>query len=573
MAHCSASGHRAASIDDFVDRLTTVPDAVTYGKWKIDWLRRLDAQCISGRGTALVASQILLPTLDTFVIQARLLCQLVDIIDPDQVTVSGVPDRQPLTEPMIAGLRNGLLGFQYWATDPTLAELLLPLIGKERHFDVDVTPGPRPPAMAPNSDLRGRLGPRTRMGRLARIPLARLRQARLARLLGHRVLPPKATASLMCWSSGYGFERAARDEAELGQRVLLLGRGDATGIVDPSRWGLARVAGRTVLSTQAETATLPGLDELLTEVDDWCQVPAAGVLLKDRVSRFASLTCPEIERLADQFAPQLVRAHVSRVIAANPSSPEEFGVLLASSESGTTTVLVQHGDTPISSEHYCMVEPQNFEEMCLSDPTRIDLADQAASVGIHSPALHVSSPRIRSLPSRRTGETTRTIPVVAYVPVAFFGDFQYFGAGLFDDAWYCRWQLRLLDRFLNDETHHFLWKELPLSHSRPLDPIAAKLSSHPNPVVRLESRPFLSIAHEVDLFLTDYPSTALYEAAYIGLPCLGVAFDRFARLRPGAARLFGDSLRPCRDEDQALEAIDDFLTSGPQSHIVPLFAR
>jgi hypothetical protein len=157
--------------------------------------------------------------------------------------------------------------------------------------------------------------------------------------------------------------------------------------------------------------------------------------------------------------------------------------------------------------------------------------------------------------------------VVCYLPLFFIGDSAGFGGGFYDDAWYHRWHVRLLDAMTANKNVSFVWKGLPSVDEVP-DPVPGILKTGSAPNVRYETRPFTRVLPEVDRVIVDFPSTALYEAVTFEKPVLALSFKRFTPLRPRAMEAFAPILRVCESEDEALDRVSEFLTTEARRWIL-----
>ena len=142
------------------------------------------------------------------------------------------------------------------------------------------------------------------------------------------------------------------------------------------------------------------------------------------------------------------------------------------------------------------------------------------------------------------------------------GDEKRVGGVYFDDTWYHRWHLRLLDLTTSRPDRRFVWKALPSIDLLP-DPAADIVAARRIRNVTYEGRPFVDVVSDIDRVFTDYPGTALYEAVHLGKPVLALSFDRFFALRDGASARFQQVLRVCQTEDDALGHLRGFFDDPP----------
>lgn len=542
-------------LDDLVDRESLLADNAAYIKWQLGWLDRFD-EASGARGSARAAAVWITTPMDSLVMAARLLRAAVSAVAPAGIAYMGVEGVEP-SDPLHAH------HMQFWPLlgDPPLASRLLPLIaGTEGVPFHSYSVGAGGVARGQQPDLWWtRLIPVAARTRNTWRPTWRVR----------------SSTTLMLWTAGHGARGFAAAERDGERAIAVLRHGDPTVVLVPS-WRTFKPAGRPVSirplpprETQADEAQLA---PLLAEVDQWAQLPGAGALLVSRLLAFRNRIAPVIDRAADALVPQLRRANVDRLAATNPATLEEFAVLLAAQRhGGIRRILLQHGDNLMPFDSWFVTELQNFEEMWVSDITvPSDVERAGAHYSVPVPAMQLRSPRIAALKAkirRRRSVLGNTPDAIGYVPAMLFGDSYAMGSGYFDDAWYHRWHLRLLERMASFEHLHFVWKALPAS-DQAIDPIPEVLRRSGITNVRYESRPFVKVVDQLSRVFFDFPSAALYEAVHLRLPVLAVVFPRFVSVRQSAVARFGAVVHECDDEHRALQLFEEFIKGPTTSYVV-----
>jgi hypothetical protein len=211
------------------------------------------------------------------------------------------------------------------------------------------------------------------------------------------------------------------------------------------------------------------------------------------------------------------------------------------------------------------METQNFDHIVCSDRTAAeDLRRYAEALGRGVPTFSFDSPRVEEV--RRVRRRDIAGPTV-YVPSIMVGDSVVIGAGYFEDTWYHRWHVALLDAMSERSDVQFVWKAMPGSNQA-VDPIREMIEERRLPNVTFRSDPFLRVLPHAGRVFTDYPSTAFFEAMHVGCPVLALVFSRFARVRPSAAALFEPVLRTCADEGEALAYLHAFLDDDPSASVL-----
>jgi hypothetical protein len=553
---CGLRGLTPTVVDDHAPRPDVCRLPRAYERWQLDWVNRLDVAC-NLDGVARSCAELILPPLDSLVVAARTLAGVVDALAPTTIQYIG---RGGMPE---AGYHRGHLGFWPRLGDVPLAARLLPLIAQARDLSFD---GQWVDVQTAEDPARPML-PRVRK-RLARI-VGPYRRAYVAR----QVIAERRPTTLMLWYAGYGAAQFAADERRAGRDIASISRGGPSfRIVDVALPPRLMPSNPIDLSVPGGTSLMRALLPLLDEIDAWAGVPGAGRIFESRLAIYLHDLCLAVACAAAQVGRELSRFSIQRVAATNPSSLEEFACLIAAGRMGIPRVLVQHGDHLMSYGFWLLTQTVDVEEFAASDATvAADLRAEADALGVIAPRVAYQAPRVQALASRASQKSPRREhrrETICYVPCFMTGDAKRVGGLYFDDTWYHRWHLRLLDLMISRPDVQFIWKALP-SIDLARDPLAAILAGKPIQNVVYEGRPFVDVAHDVDRVFTDYPSTALYETVHIGKPVLALSFERFFVLRKSAADRFQQVLRVCRTEDDALSELQRFISDPPARWILP----
>lgn len=551
---CRARGWTPSVVDDHAPRPELCRLPRPYERWQLDWLNRLDNAChLEGVGGS--CAGLILPPLDSLVVAARTLTDVVDALIPTRVEYvgrGGTPE---------AGYHAGHLGFWPLLGDVPLAARLLPLIAQARAIPFD---GWWIDAPAPVAKSAQAMVPSVRR-RLAKF-IGPYRRGYVQRHIGGGHQPN----TLMLWYAGYGAAYFAADERHLGRGITCISRGRSSlrlfDVALPPRHMPSRPID---LSVRRVTTFIELLLPLLDEIDDWAGIPGAGRIFESRLAVYLHGICLAVARGAQQVTTEFSRFGINRVAAANPSSLEEYACLVGAGRMNIPRVLVQHGDHLMSYGLWLLTETGNFEEFAISDATvSDDLLAEAEALGVTTPRITYYAPRVAALAARPSRQRPPRPETICYVPCFTIGDAKRVGGLYFDDAWYHRWHLRLLDLMLARPDVRFVWKGLPTTDLAP-DPIARIIAGHSAGNVTYESRPFVEVIDDVDRVFTDYPSTALYEAVHLRKPVLALSFERFFVLREKAAARFRQVLRVCQTEDDALQYLGEFINDPPSQWILP----
>jgi hypothetical protein len=543
-------GHTVLAIDDVVDRRAVLPARLEYHRWQLDWIRRLDDAFDAG-GSIIAAAHLLKTPIDSVIVWARLLRAAGVAVAPSELVYAGPPGA--------TGQRWHAGHLQFWprlGDRPLAAELIEPLaadLGVPVRLDEAGRPsGFRAPPPGFRSGLRARVAGLIGPWRFVRPPRRGARQR---------------GACLMLWSTGYGAAGFAAGRRRDGHPLLFLDRGAPTTRLRRPTWPSTASPPVPVTPFDIPAPASPkALRPFIDEIDQWAGFAGAGDVFAGRLTFFLERVAPAVARAADQLRPAMEAAGVVEVAAANPSSIEEFAALLAASRvSGIRRTLVQHGDHLFPYDFWLVTETQNFDELVISDPTVPgDLARDAAAIDGSVPSFASGSPRVAEL--RRQGRKQGR-DLVVYVPPGMIGDTAFPG-DYFEDAWYHRWHLLLLDAMASHPDLRFVWKGLPAS-DQAYDPMPAIITARNLPNVEYVAEPFRRVLQRAGRVIVDFPSTALYETVHSACPVLGLVFPRFADLRPSAATLFAPILREAHNEAEALAAVEAFLADDEDRWILP----
>lgn len=562
LAGAQQRGLAASVPDDHFDRRTLLADQTDYLSWLLGWLDRLDARAGQGRGIPRLAAHFLTTAVDSLVVGTRVLRAVVDALEPERLAY-GAPASTALDRPLTDDLQ-----FRPRLGDLPLAARILPLIAQDIGLHYQTFPSL--PVVLKPSPAR----PHAARSLLRTIPAAlRSRMAPVRNLWSPVNSRSGPDATLMLWQQGYGAGAFARAERHLGRRVLSIVRGEsATNLLAPGPFGL-RTIGPTVHWDPAPTLCEINVSDLLDEIDRWARLPGIGQLLQARMDLYLTQICPTILHAAEALGPQLLQERVRLVAVANPSTLEEHAVLAAAAFQGIPRRLCQHGDQAFSYDFWLSGQTNNAEEFAWSDPSLpADLQAGASRYGRPCPVFVGPGPRVTTLRRRGRRAAVRATIIhpraICYVPAPFTADSYPVGSSYFQDSWYYRWQLALLDLMATEPALEFVWKALPAANETP-DPIPQLLAERGLANVVYEVRPLPRVIGRMGKILMDYPSTGLFEAVHYRKPVLALYFPRFAEVRDAARVLFGPCLRPCHTEAAALDEVRTFLQAGTGEYRVP----
>ncbi len=540
------SGEHALSVDDFVDRRTVLLSRQRdYLAWQLDWLKRLANSSGVSSEPCHAAFGYLKNPMDSVVACSVLLRGAVQRAKPAEVVYVG---------PAVGDEPDPWHGshMQFWPQlgDRPLADRLLPLVCSHLAvpFRQEYWRASGDPVVRTWSPLNLRAAIRHTLSLTYNFS-------------GAGSWRRRGSASVILWAAGYGVRSVARAEHARHHRVIVLDRRQPfpalTQVLPIGRRRLSPGVDKRI--PEAEQRLSEEHVSLLDELDQWTKVPFAGRILESRLATYVDRVCPVVERIAGELEPALRQADVVKVIATNPYGIEEYGCLVAASRiAGIERLLVQHGDHAYPYDFWLATETQNFDRMACSDPTvPADMSDAGATLGCPVPILDLWAPRLDGLVRRQHRKAQGRQRPICYLPTMATGDATLLVGCGFDDTWYFRWQLALLQTMGEHPNIPFVWKAVPPSSLATSDPLVALIAAVPN--VRYEIAPFTTLAHDVAALITDFSSTGLYEALAIGLPVLAISFTRFEDIRPRARQALGTVLQSCDDIPEGQGAVRRFL--------------
>ncbi len=539
---CVDAGLAPTTVDDHADRGALRGEETDYLRWQADFFRRMEHHAADRpRPARRLAAHVLKTPMDSVVIWSRLLGDVLDTLRPRDVVLQ-VPGGAALP----GAWRRDLQSLPSLGDRPLAADLL-PILCAARSIAYAPRETPSPPRTAPPAPLAAKA---------------------------------RGVAALRVWRNAFrlpggggptdmlvGVGRFIRPLAGRNRRE---GRRAAFALVDTDgvRFVAAGAPPRTLarFALPSPPAGATELGPLAGEIARWSRAELPGSFL-GRLGRYLDDVCVRIERLADSIEPFLAARGVERVFVSNPSWIGDYAILLAAGRLGVQRIYVQHGEQLFSMRSMLVSEAPGFDAWMVTDPTAADHLRQAGEeLGVEVPALVAGSPRTKMLAERRAGGDWDALPI-CYVPGLFVGDAVIVDAGYFEDTAYYRWQLSLLDLFASHSDRRFVWKALPASNQT-RDPIPAVIERRAISNITYETTPFPRLAHRVGRVVTDYASTAAFEAAHAGRPLLALVDERYVSPRPAAMAAFGASAQSCRSPDEAVEAIERFLASPAQGYVV-----
>lgn len=299
---------------------------------------------------------------------------------------------------------------------------------------------------------------------------------------------------------------------------------------------------------------------------DWinknCNLDVSSIIIP-RLQHFEDVLCPKILHYVDYYHSYYHRNKTNLVITKHKVSLQDYGAILASKIcSNVTSVCLQHGDDIFDIKSYDYREYQPFDYYFTNDTEMLSHINNRIKKNKFDTKVlmygyrYLSERRIKT----RVNNKKNSNKSVLYIPTYYPWDNTLWNEARVPDTWYHKWQQSLLKYFSEKKDTKFIWKGL--SHVSGIkDPFEELIRIKNYPNVIYASNSIQKWFPRVDLVLLDYPSTALYESAVVGLPVMSIFFEDFQKIRPTAIDLFGKSICPVYNFSDGIKQVDKYINA------------
>ena len=158
--------------------------------------------------------------------------------------------------------------------------------------------------------------------------------------------------------------------------------------------------------------------------------------------------------------------------------------------------------------------------------------------------------------------------VIYYVPAKLAGGAAHFNTPTYPMIWYFEHQKKILSYFGQRSEFQFVYK-----HSDPQiwarESVLAWLAAQKFPNIQVISADYPKVMQHASRVIFDYPSSGTFESAAAQIPMLALYHDSMRVWEP-MRLLFGKSLTPFSNTEQAVRQIHDFLNAAAADYKVSL---
>jgi len=298
-----------------------------------------------------------------------------------------------------------------------------------------------------------------------------------------------------------------------------------------------------------------------------CEADTESLILP-RLLHFIEITSPEVISLTNEYAKIYDSLGIQFVFLAHTSTPAEHAAIVACKYLKKIKVgYINHGDDVFDTQEFVDDHVSPYDIFVVSNDEVAEYLKDKKTKGKFNTDILQAPIRYTILPPKKSlkSKTKKDKPIIIFVPTMYQWD-NTFWATLWPDTWYFHWHKKLLDFFASRTDFEFIWKALPAS-SGTYDPILDIIKEKKYSNVRYETSPFPSWTPVADRVLSDYPSTALYEAVFASLPVMSLYFAPFCRVRKTAVEIFGKSLQPFSNFNEGIQRISAFLDADASQFI------
>ena len=316
------------------------------------------------------------------------------------------------------------------------------------------------------------------------------------------------------------------------------------------------------------TASLLEGHDLIKQVNGICELDVSGIVLP-RLKYFISRVCPEILDYFQAFTEFYQKDKIDFVITPHEVLPTEFAAIAAANHSHQTgSVCVQHGDSIFDVNFWKITDIFRFKIYISSNKEIMDYFVSQCRANNIPTKFYGSSHRLLNIEKinrlREQNESNINKNRIIYLPTMLWGNYDRFDCAHYPDTWYYKFQKALIEYFSTKKEYIFVWKGLPASDAA-YNPIPNFIKDNNFSNIRIATNPFTEHLLSADRVICDYPSTGFYESVVAGVPTMSLYHEALI-VRKSAVEYFGNLLKPFSNIPEAINHIDEFLNSDPESY-------
>lgn len=313
------------------------------------------------------------------------------------------------------------------------------------------------------------------------------------------------------------------------------------------------------------TANLLEGHDLIKWFNKKCQLDVSQMILP-KLRHFISTVCPELIGYFGVFTEFYEKDRIDILFTPSVSPLIEYAALAAANhQDRIKTVCIFHGDSVYTSKTWEVREIKNYDVNIAPNIERKEYYRRLSSE-INSSTKLYSSPhrllgikRINHLRQRQRANVKKRL---IYLTAFMVWDDRLMDGGNYPDTWYYKFQKALIQYFSTRTEYTFVWKGLPQADAiyNPI-PDFIKDSNFRN--IEIATNPFVAHLLSADRVICDMPATGFYESVIAGVPTMSL-YHKALIVRKSAVDYFGNLLKLFSDIPEAINHIDEFLSSDPE---------
>jgi len=311
-------------------------------------------------------------------------------------------------------------------------------------------------------------------------------------------------------------------------------------------------------------------------VNDKCGLDVSGII-ESRINYFISIICPQIIENVYYYIDFYKNNKIDFIVTHQIWTIEEHSAIAAAKYSKRTkSIYIHHGADALEAKsrfyklvryfdyYFTATEDEAEHENKLKNYYKHKLPQISAAHYFSSNAIGKDRKTVKKHNYKHSKKTILYVPIMcAPWPQRPIEKSQPFPME------YVEWHMALADYFSRQKYIHFIWKGyfLPKQKNDFMENVI-KDKEYSN--VEYQSNKLDYWLRKVDKAIFDTPSTAFFEAIFMGLPVLSLYKSKDQKLRGNAYHSFGTSLRDYSSVEEGLKIVDGFLAGDPEKYIVNL---
>lgn len=311
--------------------------------------------------------------------------------------------------------------------------------------------------------------------------------------------------------------------------------------------------------------------ELVQWITEKCSIDVSEVVLPN-LKYFVSNVCPELLAYFKIFTKFHEEEKIDFVLSPYMQSTIELAALSAANHyKGIKTVCFEHGDAIFRDLFWCFEEITNFD-ICVAtnEEHKQYLENLCKRYALPTKIYSCSNRLLNVLKIGELRTTKKYKKKIGYNKIIYLPSFLTWDTEMIDayvslsPTRYYKFQKSLLEHFSKKREYMFVWKGL-LGPDAVYNPIPDFIRDNHFSNIAIATNPFIAHLRSADRVICDLASTGFYESVVAGVPTMSLYHKAF-KARKSAVEHFGDLLKLYSDIPEAINHIDEFLNSDPESY-------